>query len=111
MPAPLGPSVSVRPRRKVIPPITSPAPAVDPDGPNPFERLVRLVRSNEALLSTLQDVKVATLRARAYLADPGCNVALGTAQVERLRRRRSAVLCRLRANRIEASHLLNGAAC
>ena len=72
----------------------------------PFAALVRLVRDNERLAAELETTRSRTRRAWAYLAEPGCNVALAMAQLERLRARRSAILTHLRANRVEARAVL-----
>jgi hypothetical protein len=75
---------------------------------NPFERLVQILRMNERLLGELQRLNGRLEEARDYLARPGGNVALGMAVLGRAKRRRSAVLCRLRAQRIEADRILGG---
>ncbi|HWE35902.1 MAG TPA: hypothetical protein VG406_04960 [Isosphaeraceae bacterium] len=73
--------------------------------PDAFERLVRLLKDNERLVGELKDLGDKLLRARAYRADPGCNVALAEAHINRLRAKHSGVLALLRANRIEAHEL------
>jgi hypothetical protein len=76
--------------------------------PNPFERLVQILKMNERLLGELQRLNGRLGEARDYLVRPGCNVVLGMATLARAKRRRSAVLCRLRAHRIEADRILGG---
>jgi hypothetical protein len=76
--------------------------------PNPFERLVQILRMNERLLGELHRLNGRLEEARDYLARSGCNVVLGMATLDRAKRRRSAVLCRLRAHRMEADRILGG---
>ena len=76
--------------------------------PNPFARLVQILKMNERLLGELQRLNGQLEEARDYLVRPGCNVVLGMATLDRAKRRRSAVLCRLRAHRIEADRILGG---
>lgn len=76
--------------------------------PNPFEQLVRILRMNERLLGELQRLNGRLDQARDYLVRPGANVVLGMATLARAKQRRSAVLCRLRAHRIEADRILGG---
>ncbi len=75
---------------------------------NDFGRMVRLVQSNEQLFAALQANRVGVAEVRAYLARPDANAVLGRARLERLKAKHSAVLARLRANRIEARQLLAG---
>jgi len=75
---------------------------------NPFAKLVQILKWNECLLGDLQRWNGQLEEARDYLVRPGSNVVLGMATLERAKRRRSAVLCRLRANRIEADRILGG---
>ena len=83
-------------------------PADEPSEPNPFERLVQILKLNERLLGELQRLNGRLDQARDYLVRPACNVVLGMATLDRVKRRRSAVLCRLRAHRIEADRILGG---
>lgn len=71
-----------------------------------FARLARLVVSNDRLLADLDDLDARLAEARAYLADPACNAALGRAYLEGVRGRRARVLATLRANRLEAREFL-----
>jgi hypothetical protein len=73
--------------------------------PDAFERLVRLLKDNERLVGELRSLGDRLMRARAYRAEPGCNVALAEAHINRLRAKHSGVLALLRANRIEAHEL------
>lgn len=73
--------------------------------PDAFGRLVGLLRDNERLVGELRILGDRMLRARAYRAEPGCNVALADAHINRLRAKHSGVLALLRANRIEAQGL------
>jgi len=84
--------------------------AMETSASNPFERLVQILRMNERLLGELQRLNGQLEEARDYLARPGCNVVLGMATLGRAKRRRSAVLCRLRAHRREADRILGGRA-
>src|SRR5262249_55576894 len=72
-----------------------------------FESLVRIVHSNERLFKDLETLSVKIRRARAYLAEPGCNRILGNANLGRLRAKRSGTLAQLRTNRIEAWEILS----
>lgn len=74
-----------------------------------FERLVRLLKDNERLVGELQGLGGRLARARAYRAEPGCNVPLAEAHINRLRAKHSGVLALLRANRIEAHGLVQDA--
>ena len=73
---------------------------------NPLERLAQLVHSNDRLMDELTTSRARIVSARAYLDRPGCNVKFGSAHLERCRTRHSGILAQLRANRIEALHLL-----
>jgi hypothetical protein len=74
--------------------------------PNPLERLSQLVDANDQLMDELTTSRARIVSARAYLDRPGCNARFGSAHLERCRTRHSGVLAQLRANRIEALHLL-----
>lgn len=71
-----------------------------------FARLTSLVRSNDLLLAELKSLDSQGVEARAYLAAPSTNAALGRAYLERIRARRSRVLAILRANRMAAREFL-----
>jgi len=85
-------------------------PKTDPLEPRTFERLIRLVQENERLFDRLDANRAAAAECWTYLARPGSNTALALARLERLRTARSAILTRLRANRIEARELLGAEA-
>ena len=74
--------------------------------PNPFERLVQIMKENDDLLAALRQLGARLAQARAYLAEPGCNAALGNANLLRVKTKHSCVLVLLRANRIEAQRIL-----
>jgi hypothetical protein len=79
---------------------------VGSESPRSFERLVRLLQSNERLFAE-QTALLARIRAaRAYLAQPDRNLKLGQVHLEHLRAKYSGVLAHLRANRLEANSLL-----
>ncbi|MBX6313856.1 MAG: hypothetical protein IRY99_13210, partial [Isosphaeraceae bacterium] len=82
-------------------------PTADEDGPNPLERLIQIVRSNDYLLDELGRLRDRLACARAYLTQPGCNLVLGRANLDWLRAKRAGLLAQLRANRLEACQLLN----
>lgn len=63
-----------------------------------LESLILIYHSNKRLLSLLDRTKRDLERARAYLQEPGCNLALGIARVGQLRQRRRTVLRQLEAN-------------
>ncbi len=86
------------------------SPVTEKTEPNAFERLVQIFRLNERFLEDLQRLNGQLQEARDYLIRPQCNVVLGMARLDRVKRRRSLVLCRLRANRIEADGILRGGA-
>jgi hypothetical protein len=71
-----------------------------------FETLVSLYQSNAVLSMELKSVREKLDRARAYLETPGANLLLGEAHVLRLRARHTAALTLLRANRLQARHVL-----
>ena len=79
-------------------------PAGSSDGA--FARLANLVRSNDRLMADLKALDARLADAKAYLARPDANVALGRAQLERVRASRSRVLAILRANRLAAREFL-----
>ncbi len=96
---------------RLVPSITVAAcgpPRGDADRPTVFERLVWLVKSNERLIAEQRGLTDRLHRARAYLAEPGCNLRLGTAQLSYLRVKYSGVLAHLRANRWEARDIVAG---
>jgi hypothetical protein len=75
--------------------------------PNLFEQIVRLVQSNERLFAE-RDALVAKLgRARAHLAEPGCNRNFAMAHLKHLKLKHSSVLALLRANRLQARQILD----
>ncbi len=76
-------------------------------GSNDFERMVRLLKSNESLFEELRALRRRIQGVRAYLADPSGNPAVGRAFYTRLRAKHSGVLALLRANRIEAQQILD----
>jgi hypothetical protein len=74
---------------------------------NLFEQVVRLVQSNDRLFAE-RDALVAKLgRARAYLAEPGCNRNFAIAHLKHLKLKHSCVLALLRANRLQARQILD----
>ncbi len=88
----------------MLPPIpTRPPESVEP---NPLERLTQLVQANDQLLEDLATSRTRIVAALVYLDDPGCNARFGSAHLERCRTRHSGILAQLRANRVEALHLL-----
>ena len=85
-----------RPCRSTLPPTAS----------NPLERLAQLVIANDRLMDELAVSRARIDAARLYLDRPDCNVGFGSAHLERCRTKHSGILAHLRANRIEALHLL-----
>jgi hypothetical protein len=81
-----------------------------PVPPNPLERLTQIVQSNDHLLGELQKFRGKVNCARAYLDDPRCNIVLGTVSLNWARTKHTGVLAQLRANRIEANHILGNSA-
>lgn len=63
-----------------------------------LESLILIYHSNKRLLRLLERTKRDLERARAYMNEPGCNLALGIARVGQLRERRRKVLRQLEAN-------------
>jgi hypothetical protein len=76
------------------------------DAPLLIGRLIRIFRSNERLFAELRTLSQRLRSSRAYLAEPGCNLSLGTAYYDYWRAKHSGVLTFLRANRLEARRLL-----
>jgi len=116
-PAPLPTALIPSPRRRgprpePIPPGRGLHEASDdrPSLPTELGRLVRLVQDHDRLQRELDALGRQVAAARSYLAEPGGNVRLGAAHLERLRARRSGALALLRANRLEAAGLLGTAA-
>lgn len=85
---------------------TGAAVAAGTTGDGTLGELISLYRSNSYLFSELKSVRLKLVRARDYLAAPGCNRVLGESHLLRLRARHSAVLVTLRANRLQARGLL-----
>ncbi len=77
-----------------------------PAAANPLERLAQLVIANDRLMDELATSRARIVAARSYLDSPGCNARFGSAHLERCRSKHSGILAQLRANRIEALHLL-----
>jgi hypothetical protein len=77
-----------------------------PSNSNPLERLSQLMLSNDRLMDELSVGRAKIVAARTYLDRPGSNARFGSAHLERCRSHHSGVLAQLRANRIEALHLL-----
>jgi hypothetical protein len=96
-------SNSHSPTKTSQPPFSRPAP---PSLSNPLEQLTQLMLSNDNLMDELTVSRAKIVSARSYLDRPGCNVGFGSAHLERCRSKHSGVLAQLRANRIEALHLL-----
>jgi hypothetical protein len=71
-----------------------------------FDRMVKLLRSNEQLFGKLEDVSRRLDEVRSYLAEDDCNVTLARECHRYWRTRHSGVLTQLRANRVEARRLL-----
>lgn len=88
-----------RPRRRR--PVPTP-----PIATNPLERLSQLMLSNERLMDELATSRVRIADARAYLDGPDARPRFGEAHLDRCRSKHSGILAQLRANRIEALHLL-----
>lgn len=88
-----------------------------PDSPppiatGPLERLAQLMNFNDRLMEDLATSRRRIVRARAYLDGPGGHARFGLAHLERCHMKHSGILAQLRANRIEALHLLGeGVAC
>ena len=76
------------------------------NAPNPLERLAQLVLANDRLMDELATSRARIVAARVYLDGPESNVRFGSAHLERCRIKHSGILSQLRANRIEALHLL-----
>ena len=72
----------------------------------PFERLVQIGRSNEALFASSRELARRIDETRRRLAGEGGDTRLARAYLDRLQDRRSACVAALRANRIEALQLL-----
>jgi hypothetical protein len=85
------------------PPQTRPNPTI---ASNPLERLAQLVIANDRLMDELAASRARIVAARVYLDSPDCNPRFGSAHLERCRSKHSGILAQLRANRIEALHLL-----
>lgn len=85
--------------------------AVRPSGEaansNPFARLVFVFQRNVFLSSELKSLQAKLTRARDYLDAPGSNPVLAAVHLLRLKARHASVLTLLRANRVEARHLLD----
>ena len=73
---------------------------------NPLERIVQIIRSNAELYERLDRLVERIAGVRRYLVRPDCNTVLARAELARLKSNYSAVLIRLRANRVEARGLL-----
>jgi hypothetical protein len=71
---------------------------------------VQILRSSERLLAALHSLEIQLGRTRVYLADPGCNRAVGDVRLSQLKAKHSGILALLRANRLEARQLLGAAA-
>ena len=78
----------------------------DSTGPNPFERLVGIMRQNERLLERLTLLATRLGRARDYAADQGSNPVLAGTLVAYARARYAEVLEQVRANRAESLAIL-----
>jgi hypothetical protein len=76
--------------------------------PNPLERLAQLVHANDRLIDDLTSSRARIVAALTYLDKPDCNIAFGSAHLQRCRTRHARILAQLRANRIEALDLLAG---
>ncbi len=63
-----------------------------------LESLILIYQSNKRLLRILERIKRDLEQARAYMNQPGCNLAMGIARVGQLRERRRKVLRQLEAN-------------
>jgi hypothetical protein len=77
-----------------------------PIASNSLERLGQLLISNDRLMDALVTSRARIVSARNYLDRPGCQTRFGSAHLERCRVNHSGILAQLRANRIEALHLL-----
>jgi hypothetical protein len=77
-----------------------------PVSSNPLERLAQLVHANDRLIDDLASSRKRIVAALTYLDKPDCNARFGSAHLERCRNRHAGILAQLRANRIEAIHLL-----
>lgn len=82
------------------------AEVVEELGAHELGRMVLLVRSNDRLFDDLRANHARIAEALAYLSRDDANKALGWARMARLRDRHSAILTKLRANRIEGRRLL-----
>ncbi len=71
------------------------------------EELVQIWSSNERIFAVLRGLRMKRIRARAYLASPGCNRLLGHAYLERLETSRRQHIEQLRANRHAAWTLVS----
>jgi len=74
--------------------------------PGNFAHLVDLYRDNGRIFRELAATRAGLDAALAYLSGPHGRGPVARVHFERLRSRRSALLARLRANRIEARRLL-----
>jgi hypothetical protein len=92
--------IAVEPRPTDSTPISGGVPA------NPLERIVQIIRSNAELYERLDRLVERIAGVRRYLARSDCNALLARAELARLKSNYSAVLTRLRANRVEARGLL-----
>jgi hypothetical protein len=81
-----------------------------PVSSNPLERLAQLVNANDGLIDDLANSRERIVAALTYLDKPACNARFGSAHLERCRNRHAGILAQLRANRIEAIHLLGNPA-
>jgi len=81
-------------------------PSEEAAGPDLFERLVRIMKANEALLGELKALDGRLGAARAYLAEPGSHPALALATLAHLKTKRSGLLTLLRAGRIAAEAIV-----
>ncbi len=79
--------------------------AIESEPPSAFGRLVKIMQSNERLISELRALATRLERARAYLTELGCHRNLATANLAHLKAKYSGVLALLRANRLEAREL------
>ena len=87
-------------------PASPASPESSPSPDDAFARLAALVRSNDRLQAELLTLDRRGHEARAYLARPDANPALGRARLDRVRDGRSRVLSALRSNRIAAGEFL-----
>lgn len=73
-----------------------------------FGKVVQIYRDNQRLTDRLRELGNRIAYTRSYLAEPGCNVLSGKANLWHLKAKYSATLTLLRANRLEAERLLEG---